>query len=365
VRLSGQPISAARTTPCQDAAAGFGRHPAAKSVSPFSDDPAWLKCTFHDESPVTDFVRMALYKRCVAASQSASVPQDARTKAAHGSVGSHAKVTGASCVGVIDGKLSGLQGMPKGDEDGVSEEQTEQPAGGGQAFNVKRLWPIAVLIAGFILFFVTGLDQYITFEALREHRTWLLEQVETNALITSLTFMVIYILVVAFSLPGGAILTIIGGFLFGLVFGTTFVVISATIGATALFLVAKTTIGDALKARMGPWLQKMEQGFQENAFSYLLAMRLIPLFPFFVVNLVPAFLGVQLKTYFLATLIGIIPGSVVFIQVGAGLGSILDSGKEFSVSNILTLDVILALCGLAILSLLPILYKKLKGRNTS
>ena len=255
--------------------------------------------------------------------------------------------------------------MPNGDEDGLSEEQTEKPAGGGQAFNVNRLWPIAVLIAGFILFFVTGLDQYITFEALREHRTWLLEQVETNTLITSLTFMVIYILVVAFSLPGGAILTIIGGFLFGLVLGTTFVVISATIGATALFLVAKTAIGDALKARMGPWLQKMEQGFQENAFSYLLAMRLIPLFPFFVVNLVPAFLGVRLKTYFLATLIGIIPGSVIYIQVGAGLGSILDSGKEFSVSNILTLDVILALCGLALLSLLPILYKKLKGRNTS
>lgn len=255
--------------------------------------------------------------------------------------------------------------MSKRSGDCVSEEPTDKSAGGTQPFSIKKLWPLAILAAGFILFFASGLDQYLTFEALREHRTWLLEQVQNNTLITALTFMIVYILVVAFSLPGGAVLTIVGGFLFGLVLGTSFVVVSATIGATALFLVAKTTIGDALKARMGPWLQKMEAGFQENAFSYLLAMRLIPIFPFFVVNLVPAFLGVRLKTYFVATLVGIIPGSVVYIQVGAGLGSIFDSGQEFTAAGILTPDVILALVGLAILSLLPILYKKLKGRSTS
>ena len=230
---------------------------------------------------------------------------------------------------------------------------------------MKQLWPLAILVAGFVLFFVIGLDQYITFEALREHRSWLFNQVENNTLVTALAFMAVYIVVVAFSLPGGAVLTIVGGFLFGLALGTVFVVVSATIGATALFLVAKTTIGDALNARMGPWLQKMEQGFQENAFNYLLAMRLIPIFPFFVVNLVPAFLGVRLKTYFLATLFGIIPGSVVYIQVGAGLGSIFDSGEEFTAAGILTPDVVLALVGLAILSLLPILYEKFKERNAS
>ena len=147
---------------------------------------------------------------------------------------------------------------------------------------MKQLWPLAILVAGFVLFFVTGLDQYIIFEALREHRGWLINQVQDNTLITALAFMAIYIVVVAFSLPGGAVLTIVGGFLFGLALGTTFVIISATIGATALFLVAKTTISDALKSRMGPWLKKMEQGFQENAFNYLLAMRLIPVFPFLV-----------------------------------------------------------------------------------
>ena len=247
----------------------------------------------------------------------------------------------------------------------MGKKQADKTAKGSQSFPVKRLWPLAILAAGFGLFFLTGIDQYFTFEALREHRGWLINQVQDNTLITALAFMAIYIVVVAFSLPGGAVLTIVGGFLFGLALGTTFVIISATIGATALFLVAKTTISDALKSRMGPWLKKMEQGFQENAFNYLLAMRLIPVFPFFVVNLVPAFLGVRLKTYFFATLIGIIPGSMVYIQVGAGLSSIFDSGEDFSAAGILTPDVILALVGLAILSLLPILYKKFKTRELS
>lgn len=247
----------------------------------------------------------------------------------------------------------------------MGKKQADKTIKGGQPFSVKRLWPLVILVAGFCLFFLTGIDQYITFEALREHRGWLINQVQDNTLITALAFMAIYIVMVTFSLPGGAVLTIVGGFLFGLALGTTFVIISATIGATALFLVAKTTISDALKARMGPWLKKMEQGFQENAFNYLLAMRLIPVFPFFVVNLVPAFLGVRLKTYFFATLIGIIPGSMVYIQVGAGLSSIFDSGENFSAAGILTPDVILALVGLAILSLLPILYKKFKTRELS
>lgn len=281
---------------------------------------------------------------------------------------SHAKVTGACRSCVIDGDLWGIErreALSSRSEGGVSTDQAGKTVESGQPFRVKRLWPLAILVVGFVLFFVTGLDQYITFEALREHRSWLLNQVENNTLVTALAFMAIYIVVVAFSLPGGAVLTIVGGFLFGLALGTVFVVVSATIGATALFLVAKTTIGDALKERMGPWLQKMEQDFQENAFHYLLAMRLIPIFPFFVVNLVPAFLGVRLKTYFLATLFGIIPGSVVYIQVGAGLGSIFDSGEEFTAADILTPDVVLALVGLAILSLLPILYKKFKERNAS
>lgn len=233
------------------------------------------------------------------------------------------------------------------------------------AFTLRRLWPLAVLLAGLAVFYAFDLGRYLDFDALRENREMLLELTETHRVAAALAFAGLYIVVIAFSLPGGAFLTITGGFLFGPLLGACYVVLAATIGATILFLVAKTTLGDALRQRAGPWLKKMEAGFQENAFNYLLVLRLIPLFPFFVVNLVPAFLGVTLRTYFLATLIGIIPGTAVYAQVGAGLGSIFDSGESFTVSGILTTDILLALCGLALLSLAPILYKKLRSKRQS
>jgi len=232
-----------------------------------------------------------------------------------------------------------------------------------QNFSIKRLWPIAILLLGIVIFFAFDLGRFLTFDALRDNRADLLALQEEHGLSMILGYAGIYILIVAFSLPGGAFLTIAGGFLFGPLLGAFIVVVAATVGAAILFLIAKTTLGDALRQRAGPWLQKMEAGFQENAFSYLLVLRLIPLFPFFVVNLVPAFLGVSLRTYFLATFIGIIPGTVVYSQVGAGLGSIFDSGESFTVSGILTTDIILALAGLALLSLAPILYKKIRSRQ--
>lgn len=127
--------------------------------------------------------------------------------------------------------------------------------------------------------------------------------------------------------------------------------------------IAKTSLGDLLRAQAGPWLKKMESGFRENALSYLLVLRLIPLFPFFVVNLVPAFLGVSLRTYVLATLVGIVPGSFVYATVGAGLGSIFDRNEVFTASGILTPEIVTALVGLSVLSLLPVAYKLIKARR--
>ena len=174
--------------------------------------------------------------------------------------------------------------------------------------------------------------------------------------------MVIYAAVVAFSLPGGAIMTITGGFLFGTGLGTAWVVLSATLGATILFVIARTSLGDPLRAKAGPWLKKMENGFQENGLSYLLVLRLKPLFPFFVVNLVPAFLGVHLRTYVIGTLVGIVPGSFVYATVGTGLGSIFDQNEAFTATGILTPEIVTALVGLSLLSLLPVAYKKIKAR---
>ncbi len=242
--------------------------------------------------------------------------------------------------------------------------ELEQPDGSAKRFEAKKIVPLLVLVAGLIAFFAFDLDQYLTFEALRENRAWLLGHVEKSAVLAALVFIGIYIAVVAFSLPGGAVMTITGGFLFGQVLGTLYVVFAATIGATILFIAAKTALGDILRAKAGPFLRKMEDGFSENALNYLLVLRLIPLFPFFIVNLVPAFLGVSLRVFVIATFIGIIPGSFVYIAVGTGLGSIFDSGEEFTARGILTPEILTALIGLAILAILPIVYKRVKARKS-
>lgn len=242
--------------------------------------------------------------------------------------------------------------------------QNEKSAGRKPGL-AKRALPIIVLAGLATAFFGLGLDQYLTFEALREHRAVLTGFVEAYGLLAVATFIVLYAGATALSLPGGTVLSVAGGFLFGSVIGTAWIVIGATIGATIVFLIAKTAFGDALRAKAGPFLRKMEQGFQENALSYLLVLRLIPLFPFFVVNLVPAFLGVRLQTYVIGTFIGIIPGAFVFASVGAGLGSVFDSTEGFSASGVLTPQIITALVGLSILSLMPVAYKKWKARSAA
>ena len=223
---------------------------------------------------------------------------------------------------------------------------------------MKRWALAALLVCGLILFFLFDLDRFVSFQALSENRDELKAFVARHPILAPALFMLIYAGVVAFSLPGGAVMTIAGGFLFGAVMASVLVVLSATVGATIVFLAAKSSLGEMLKRRAGPWLGRMERGFQENALSYLLVLRLIPLFPFFVVNLVPAFLGVSLGTYFFGTLIGIIPGSVVYATVGAGLDSVFQSDGVFQISDVMTPEVLAGLVGLAVLSLLPVAYKR-------
>jgi uncharacterized membrane protein YdjX (TVP38/TMEM64 family) len=243
------------------------------------------------------------------------------------------------------------------------EENAMAVQNAGPGFSLKRLVPLLVLAAGVVLFYGFGLDDYVTFDALREHRETMLALVAEHRLLAPLIFMVIYVAAIAFSLPGGAIMTIAGGFLFGTVAAASMVVVSATLGATILFMVAKTAVGDALRAKAGPWIGKMAQGFQDNALSYLLFLRLIPAFPFFVVNLVPAFLGVPLSTYVIGTFFGIIPGTLAFAFFGASVGELLDSSEAFSVSLILTPQLWAAFIALAVIALLPIAYKKWKSRR--
>lgn len=251
--------------------------------------------------------------------------------------------------------------------DVVLNQQAVQRAktgeGGGRHGSV-RLVPIAILAAGLAAFFFFDLGHYLSFEALSEHREQLMDWVQRFGLTVGLIYVCVYAVAIAFSLPGGAIMTITGGFLFGPALGCTLTVVSATIGATALFLAARYAFADYLHARARPALQRMETGFNENALNYLLVLRLIPLFPFWLVNLVPALLGVRLGTYFLGTMIGIIPGTLVYTLLGDGLGAVLDKGEALELGIILEPRFFAPLIGLAVLALLPVVYKKVKARNT-
>ncbi len=228
---------------------------------------------------------------------------------------------------------------------------------------IGRFVPVALLALALGLFFAFGLDRYLNFELLREHRGALTGFVAENGVLAAVAFTVVYAAAAAVSLPGGVMLTLAGGFLFGIFAGTIYAVIGATIGATGLFLAARTALGDGLRRRAGPAVRRMEQGFREHALSYLLFLRLVPLFPFWLVNLVPAFLGVPLRTYVIGTFFGIIPGGFVFASVGNGLGAVFDAGRTPDLSIIFDPEVLLPVLALALLSLVPVIYKRIKSRR--
>ncbi len=227
----------------------------------------------------------------------------------------------------------------------------------------KRIMPLIIVAIVLVLFFAFDLAQYISFVALAEHRVSLLSRVDQHAVLAPLVYISLYIVVVAFSLPGGLVMTVTGGFLFGAIVGGMYAVISATLGATALFLIAKTSVGDYLLSKAGDMVHKMQKGFAEDALSYMFVLRLVPLFPFFIVNLVPAFLGVPLRTYVVATLFGIMPATFVYALAGSGLGSVLDQGQGVTMAGVLTTEMMSALLGLALLAVIPVIYKRFVKRT--
>lgn len=227
-------------------------------------------------------------------------------------------------------------------------------------FSITRLIPLVILGAGLIAFFALGLNKYLTLDLLRENRDVLKTWVADNKALAVLMFVGAYVVIASFSLPLGAVASIAGGFLFGSVLGALWIVIGATIGATILFLIAKTALGEPLRLRFAAQIHKMEEGFRENAFSYLLLLRLVPLFPFWLVNLAPAFLGVSVATFVITTFLGIIPGSFVFASIGNGLNALFEAGEQPDLSLFALIsrpDFYVPIVGLALLSLIPIVYR--------
>jgi uncharacterized membrane protein YdjX (TVP38/TMEM64 family) len=210
----------------------------------------------------------------------------------------------------------------------------------------------AVLVAAAAAFFFFDLGRLLSLESLKDNRDQLLAFTEEHYPAAVALFILAYITVTGLSLPGAVILTLAGGFLFGGVWATLFVNIGATTGATLAFLAARYLLRDAVEQKFGRWLGPLQQGFSQNAFSYLLTLRFIPLFPFFVVNLVSGLTRVPVGTYVVATALGIIPGSFVYAYAGRQLGTI-NSLKEIASPSVLAAFVLLGL-----LATVPILYQK-------
>ena len=246
---------------------------------------------------------------------------------------------------------------------------------------IRRLLPLAavIVLAGFA-YYALGRGG-LSLEALVRHRTAIDGFVTEHRVLGVIAFIGLYITAVALSVPGAVFLTVSGGFLFGLAVGASAAVVGATIGATLIFLVARTAFGESLLRRAGPRAGQLAKGFRDDAFSYLLFLRLVPAFPFFLINLVPAFAGVRLGTFVAATALGIIPATFVYTFAGTGLDSVITTQKNsyqaclaagrsdcslaFDTMDILTPQLIGALIALGLLALVPVVVKRLRARRSA
>lgn len=229
---------------------------------------------------------------------------------------------------------------------------------------IKPYLPLLILVSLGILAWVFDIQHYINFETLQKNQKFIKDFIYQHYIWSLIIFSTLYIIIVALSIPGATIMTVTAGFLFGQMMGMIVSVMSATIGATILFLSLRLVSEKVIAQRAKTWIEKMQKGFQKNALSYLVTLRLIPLFPFVAINLVASVLQIPLKTFFFGTLIGIIPGSFVFASMGVALHHVIEK-PGFTPSLILDSSVILALTGLGILSLLPVAYKYFHKRRRS
>jgi uncharacterized membrane protein YdjX (TVP38/TMEM64 family) len=242
---------------------------------------------------------------------------------------------------------------------------TDQSQTAPEKAGIARHLPlIAILIvAGTGAYF---LKDTLSFDTLRDNRETLLAFRDENFIGLAILFIGIYVAIVAFSLPGAAVASVTGGFLFGLAAGTAFNVIAATIGASMIFLAARWGLGEVLMAKLensDGKLKKLQAGLQENEISVLFLLRLVPAVPFFVANLLPALVGVKFVNFLWTTALGIIPGAIVFTWVGVGVGDVFDRGETPDLSILWSPQVLGPLLALAALAALPIVIKALRGKK--
>ena len=236
------------------------------------------------------------------------------------------------------------------------------------AGRARRFAPLAVLLGGLGLGYLFGLHEFLSFEALVDHRDMLKAYVMDNLVLSSIVFLLVYTAATAFAFPAASLLTILGGFVFGWFLAGTLTAFAATIGATIIFLAARTALGDFLQKLAGPGVSKLAHSFEENAFGFLLVLRLAPIFPFFVINIAPALFNVSLRTYVAATFIGILPGTYAYAYLGQGLDSVVlsakEAGRDVSISDLVTTELTIAFIALAAVAAIPFVIRKFRtGRQ--
>ena len=226
-------------------------------------------------------------------------------------------------------------------------------------------WLPLLLVAIAALVGAVTLRDHLSFEALRDNREALTAFRDANYAGTVAAYMAAYIAIVALSLPGATVATLAGGLLFGVFPGVLFVVAAATAGATILFLAASWGAGEFLARRMDASegiIRRIKAGIDANLWSMLFLIRLVPAVPFFAANLVPALVGVRPLPFIVTTSLGIIPGSLVYTSIGAGLGEVFARGEAPDLGLIFEPHVLLPILGLCALAALPIAVKATRGR---
>ena len=232
--------------------------------------------------------------------------------------------------------------------------------------NLKRFIPLIIIIGIIFVAISFNIMHYLNFASLQQYHTQLAGYLQNNYLLSIVIFCISYIVLVTASIPGASILSLLAGFLFGNVIGTSLVVTSATIGATLLVIAVQLAFGESVAAKIGSKVQFMETNFKQNAFYYLLSLRFLPIMPFWLINLAAGIFNVRLRDFILATFLGIIPGTFVYVNIGSSLTSIFaQNSSEFKLRTLISPQILLALTLLGLISFIPVIVKSLKKGKTN
>ena len=232
-----------------------------------------------------------------------------------------------------------------------------------KSLTLRRMLPFAILLLGLAVFFALGLNRQLSLQTLSGNEAELTAWVAANSVVAALTFVAAHTSVVAFSLPASVVMAAASGFLFGVWEGALLSMVGTTIGSIILFFAARSAFYDLFRARAGAAVARLEEGFRRDGFSYLVFLRLVPIFPSWLVTIVTALLGMRPAVFIPGTFIGIVPGCFVFAGIGADFGLLFRNGQTPDLGAIFQVRTLLPLLGLGVLALLPVLYRRWRRRS--